>query len=37
MLAPISDEYSDIIERIKNDPLKQKIKNNSIDDDEVIK
>ena len=37
MLAPISDEYLDIIERIKNNPLKQKIKNNSIDDDEVIK
>ena len=37
MLAPISDEYLDIIERIKNDSLIQKIKNNSIDDDQVIK
>ena len=37
MLAPISDEYLDIIERIKNDSLIQKIKNNSIGDDQVIK
>ena len=37
MLAPISDEYLDIIERIKNDSLIQKIKNNNIGDDQVIK
>ena len=37
MLAPISDEYSDTIEKINNNTLIQKIKNNSIENDEVIK
>ena len=37
MLAPISDNYLDTIKKIKNNPLIQKIKNNSIDNDEVIK
>ena len=37
MLAPISDEYSNILDKIKNDPLINKIKSNSIDDNEIIK